>query len=184
MQNELIHDFCRGNRKSVAADVPLWCRLARNAEKMTQVGPPIVHICVWLWAHIPSWFKIFVRNRWCECHSWHVCLLCLCRIIFKVCKWDVWECVHIFCLLALPMYGHELALAIFSSPAYLIACLQVLVKKIAPPLQECLLLFFSLCKISTLRQANCKDNVPRRTSTTGMLYAFNCVSRDFICFWD
>lgn len=46
MGNELIHDFCRVNGKSVEADVPLWCRLARNAEKMSQVGPGDLQLCI------------------------------------------------------------------------------------------------------------------------------------------
>lgn len=44
---------------------------------------------------------------------------------------------------ALPMFGQELALAISSSPAYLPACLEVLVQKIETTLCECILFFYS-----------------------------------------
>lgn len=67
--------------------------------------------------------------------------------------------MHIFCLLAIPMYGHELARAIIWSPAYLIGRLQVLAQKIAHPLWECLLLFIPSCKMSTSNPANCDDIV-------------------------
>lgn len=85
-----------------------------------------------IWVYV----KICVHNTWSECHVWHVCLLCpyaewylkyenwVCK---RVC---VCVCTHIAFFLALPMYGQEIALAIFPSPAYLMACLEVLVQKI------------------------------------------------------
>lgn len=139
--------------------------------------PPIVG-GGWELAHIVTWFKIYVHNRWSEYHLWHVCFLCPCRVIFKVCKWGVYECVCIFCLLAIPMYGQETVLAIILSPAYLITCLEVLVQKIESILQECILLFF-LFQICTLHTANCKDYVPRVTWTV-MSCAFNCETLSFL----
>lgn len=186
MWNELIHDFCRGNRKTVEADVPLWCRLAKNALKMTQVGPGDFQLCIFAY-DCGLIFLLGLKYMWVTDDPnsiYDMCACCLYRGIFKVCKWDVWACAHF-----LPLcHTHVWARA---SPRYHLVSslsnhrLQVLVQKIAPPLWECLLLFFSLCKIGTSCPAVLKDNVPRMSSTTGTLCAFSCVSwGDFIWFCD
>lgn len=71
------------------------------------------------------------------------------------------------------MYGQQIALDIYSSPAYLPACLQVLAHRIETTLWECVLFFFPSFRYAPHILQASEDNAVWRTPWWRMLFTVN-----------